>query len=249
MSDRDPEPSSLVAQRLRFIERMRARKPAAFDVDRAGRAPEGSGPPNRHGMPQMPPGQHAAKVWPVLDLGVHPDVGREDWRLEVCGLVEAPCTLDFAALMELPQVELDVDFHCVTTWSYLDARFGGVRFSDLMERVVPMPDARFVLATGYDSDPVSREPYTTNFALERALDPDVLIVHSFDGEPLPREHGGPVRMVTPRLYAWKGAKWLRRIELLAEDQPGFWERRGYSNTAEPWYEDRFSGAEAPPGFP
>src|SRR5690606_20720820 len=125
------------------------------------------------------------------------------------------------ALMELPQVEPESDFHCVTTWSFLDARFGGVRFRDLMERVVPRPEARFVLATGYDRDPSSGEPYTTNFALERALDPDVLLVHTFAGAPLPREHGGPVRMVTPRLYAWKGAKWLRRIELFADEQLGF----------------------------
>lgn len=243
------DPPTLVAKRLQYIERMRRRRPSVFDVRFAGREPAGSGPPNRHGLPRLPPGQHETRAWPVLDLGVHPDISRAEWRLEVEGLVEEPLALDFEALMALPQVELEADFHCVTTWSLLDARFGGVRFSDLMERVVPAPEARFVLVTAYDVDPGSGEAYTTNLPLERALDPDVLLVHTYDGEPLPREHGGPVRMVTPRLYAWKGAKWVRRIELLAEDRLGFWELRGYSNTAEPWFEDRYSGKEKPPTYP
>lgn len=245
----EPHGSDLVAKRLRFVERMRARKPGAFDVRFAGREPGGSGPPNRHGLPQLPPGQHAARAWPVLDLGVHPRIERADWRLEVTGLVEEPLCLDFAALLALPQTEQECDFHCVTTWSVLGARFAGVRFVDLMERALPRPEARFVFVSGADVDPASGEEYTTNLPLERALDPDVLLVHSYEGAPLPREHGGPVRLVTPRLYAWKGAKWLARIELCSTDRPGFWERRGYSNSAEPWFEDRFSGSAPPPGFP
>lgn len=244
----DVHSEDLVAKRLRFVERMRRRMPAAFDARFEGREPAGSGPPNRHGLPRLPPGQHEARTWPVLDLGVHPRIERDRWRLEVGGLVEAPLSLSFADLLALPQVEAQSDFHCVTTWSLFDARFAGVRFVDLAERVVPSPGARFVFVTAHDVDPASGEPYTTNLPLERALDPDVLLVHSFEGLPLPREHGGPVRMVTPRLYAWKGAKWLRSIEFLAEERLGFWERRGYSNSAEPWFEDRFSGPEAPPGF-
>ena len=96
-----------------------------------------------------------------------------------------------------------------------------------------------MVTTGYDVDPTSGEPYTTNLSLEEAMKPDVLLVHSFEGAPLPREHGGPCRMVTPQLYAWKGAKWIRRITLTETDQPGFWERRGYSNTAIPWFDDRY----------
>ncbi len=239
----------LVEKRLRFVERMRLRKPGSFDVRFAGLEPAGSGPPNRHGLPRLPPGQHATRAWPVLDLGVQPAIERGAWRLEVTGLVEVPLLLDFEGLLALPQTEQECDFHCVTTWSLFDARFAGVRFVDLMERAVPREEARFVSVTAYDVDPGSGEAYTTNLPLERALDPDVLLVHTFDGAPLPREHGGPVRMVTPRLYAWKGAKWVRRIELLAQDRPGFWERRGYSNSAEPWFEDRFSGAQPPPGYP
>jgi DMSO/TMAO reductase YedYZ molybdopterin-dependent catalytic subunit len=136
----------------------------------------------------------------------------------------------------------------VTTWSVLDSVWTGVRFRDLAALVVPKSEAAWVLATGYDADPASGEPYTTNLSLDRALDPDVMLVHGWQGAPLPREHGGPVRMIAPRLYAWKGAKWLRRLEFLAENRPGFWERRGYSDTAEPWYEDRFSSDAVPPGF-
>jgi DMSO/TMAO reductase YedYZ molybdopterin-dependent catalytic subunit len=241
-------PEDLVRKRLNFVERMRQRKPGVFDVAFEGLAPAGTGPPNRHGLPRLPAGQHEVRTWPVLDLGVHPHIARADWRLEITGQVLAPRTLRFEELLELPQVELESDFHCVTTWSFLDARFGGVRLCDLMELVVPASSARFVYATAYDADPLSGEAYSTNLPLERALDPDVLLVHTWNGAPLPREHGGPLRMVVPRLYAWKGAKWLRGLELLAEDRPGFWERRGYSSSAEPWFEDRFSGPEPPPGF-
>ena len=101
-------------------------------------------------------------------------------------------------------------------------------------------DARFVLCTGYDHLPGTSVPYTVNVPLARAIEPDVLLVHTWDGQPLPRAHGGPCRIITPKLYAWKGAKWIRTIDFLAEDQKGFWEVRGYSNTAEPWFNDRYS---------
>ena len=244
MSDADPlagiDPESLVARRRRFIERQIAAHPERVDVRFQGHDPQGEGPPNRHGMPLIPVGQHSVAKWPVLDLGHHPEIAREDWRLELGGSIENPVTLDWDALMELPQVSIDADFHCVTTWSKLDMTFGGVSFRDLAALAVPKDEARFVFATGYDVAPGSDVPYTTNLPLERALDPDVMIVHTVDGEPLAREHGGPVRMVTPRLYAWKGTKWIRRIEFLPEDRLGFWELRGYSNTAEPWFDDRYS---------
>jgi DMSO/TMAO reductase YedYZ molybdopterin-dependent catalytic subunit len=115
-----------------------------------------------------------------------------------------------------------------------------VRFADLMQRAIPRAKARYVLTTAYDTDPSSGEPYTTNLSLEEASKPDVLLVHTVLGAPLPVEHGGPCRMITPQLYAWKGAKWIRRITLLREDKPGFWERRGYSNTALPWFDDRYA---------
>ena len=111
---------------------------------------------------------------------------------------------------------------------------------DLAELVVPTERAAFVLFTGYDVQPGTDIPYTTNLPLARATEDDVLLVHTWEGRPLPREHGGPCRMITPKLYAWKGTKWIRKIEFLAEDRKGFWEVRGYSNTAEPWFNDRYS---------
>ena len=202
--------------------------------------PGGSGPPNRHGMPKLPPGQRAVTNWPVLDLGVLPRIDLEEWRLDVDGLVEQPFTLTWKEFLELPQSDDVSDFHCVTTWSQMDLRWRGVRFRDLMARATPTSEAAYVVTTGYDVDPSSGEPYTTNLSLEDAMEPDVLLVHTVNDGPLPAEHGGPCRMITPRLYAWKGAKWIRRITLVRENRPGFWERRGYSNTAYPWYEDRYN---------
>jgi DMSO/TMAO reductase YedYZ molybdopterin-dependent catalytic subunit len=206
----------------------------------AGAKVQGTGEQNRHGMPRLPPGQRAVPNWPVLDLGVHPQIAREEWRLEVDGLVARPLTLSFDALMALPQVEEESDFHCVTTWSRMDMRFGGVRVVDLLSLAEPADTATHLLVTAYDEDPQSGEAYTTNVSLAEAVKPDVLLVHTWEGKPLPREHGGPVRMVTPQLYAWKGAKWIRKITVLDRDHSGFWERRGYSDTALPWYDDRYS---------
>jgi DMSO/TMAO reductase YedYZ molybdopterin-dependent catalytic subunit len=176
----------------------------------------------------------------VLDLGDVPDVALDDWRLEVGGLVHNPLTLTWPDFLALPQVEDVSDFHCVTTWSRFDNHWRGVRLRDLAELVVPTDAARFVFFTGYDVAPGTDIPYTTNLPLARATEDDVLLVHTWEGHPLPREHGGPVRVITPKLYAWKGTKWVRRIEFLAEDRLGFWEERGYSNTAEPWLNDRYS---------
>jgi DMSO/TMAO reductase YedYZ molybdopterin-dependent catalytic subunit len=230
----------LVAKRIAYIERMKAKHPETVDVRFAGAKVEGSGPSNRHGMPKLPVGQREVKNWPVLDLGDIPKIPLEKWKLEVGGEVENPFTLTWKEFQALPQVEDASDFHCVTTWSRMDNRWKGVRFATLAEIAVPKEGVRHVATEGYDKDPNSGIPYTTNLPLARALDPDVLLVHTWEGKPLPIEHGGPCRMITPRLYAWKGAKWIRRIEFFAHDRPGFWEIRGYSNTAEPWFDDRYS---------
>ena len=230
----------IVARRQRYIERQRALNPDVVDVQFEGQTPMGYGPENRHGMPSIPVGQRPVGNWPVLDLGDLPDIDRDSWRLEVTGLVDNPVTLTFDDLLALPQTEDESDFHCVTTWSRLDNRWGGVRFVDLAEHVVPSPEARHILCWGADRAPMLDVQYSANLPLAKALSPDVMLVHTWNGEPLPHEHGGPVRMITPRLYAWKGAKWLVRIEFLAEDEKGFWEKRGYSNTAEPWFNDRYS---------
>ncbi len=200
---------------------------------RKRRRPKGSGPPNRHGQPQVPPGQIKTKKWPVLDLGQKPEITPESFRLVVDGACEEPLSLSWQDLMALPQVDDVSDFHCVTTWSKLDVPWRGVRFADVAALAMPVPEARFVMCYGSDG-------YSTNLPLADALSPDVLLAHTVFGEPLPVEHGGPLRMITPRLYAWKGSKWLCRIEFMVSDRKGFWEERGYSNTADPWKEERYS---------
>jgi DMSO/TMAO reductase YedYZ molybdopterin-dependent catalytic subunit len=232
--------SDLVERRQRYIQRQIALDKSAVNVQFAGGQPQGSGPLNRHGMPQLPVGQHVVRNWPVLDLGEQPDVSARDWKLEVGGLVENPFTLNWDQFLALPQADDVSDFHCVTTWSRYDNHWRGVRFRTIAELAVPHDTVTHVFCTGYDFMPGSYIPYTTNLPLARAVDDDVLLVHTWEGEPLPREHGGPVRMITPKLYAWKGTKWIRKIEFLAGDRRGFWEIRGYSNSAEPWFNDRYS---------
>lgn len=182
---------------------------------------------------RLPPGQKLTAGFPVLDLGVQPDIPLTDWRLKIDGLVDQPLQLTWEAFNALPQVEDVSDFHCVTTWSKYDCRWGGVAFTTLYELARPKPEARFVYFTSYDG-------YSTNVSLDKCLDDDVLIATSFDGAPVTREHGGPARVIIPKLYAWKGAKFVNGIVFLAEDKLGFWEVRGYSNTADPWTEDRYA---------
>lgn len=182
---------------------------------------------------RLPPGQKLTTGFPVLDLGVQPEVPHDQWQLTLDGLVDAPMTLSWDAFNALPQVEDVSDFHCVTTWSKYDCRWGGVAFTTLYELARPKPEARFVYFTSYDG-------YSTNVPLEACLDDDVLVATRFDGAPLAREHGGPARVIIPKLYAWKGAKFVRGITFLAEDKLGFWEVRGYSNTADPWKEERYA---------
>jgi DMSO/TMAO reductase YedYZ molybdopterin-dependent catalytic subunit len=230
----------LVERRQRYIERQIALDRGNVDVKFRGQPPQGTGPANRHGMPKLPVGQHEVRNWPVLDLGDLPEIDMSRWKLEVGGAVENSFTLDWAQLLALPQVEEVSDFHCVTTWSRFDNHWKGVRFRTIAELAVPTEDARFVLCTGYDFMPGTYIPYTTNLPLARAVEDDVLLVHTWEGRPLPPEHGGPLRMITPKLYAWKGTKWIRKIEFLPENRRGFWEVRGYSDTAEPWHNDRYS---------
>jgi DMSO/TMAO reductase YedYZ molybdopterin-dependent catalytic subunit len=182
---------------------------------------------------RLPPGQKLTTGFPVLDLGIQPQISTSEWKLSLNGLVARPTDFSWADFNGLPQVEDVSDFHCVTTWSKYDCRWGGVAFTTLYEHVQPDPAAKFVYFTSYDG-------YSTNVALAHCLDDDVLIATRFDGEPLPREHGGPARVIIPKLYAWKGAKFITGISFLAEDKLGFWEVRGYSNTADPWKEERYA---------
>ena len=213
--------------RERFLKKMHE-SPSLADGE-----PMGSGPSNRHGMPVLPPEQKETLKWPVLDLGTHPKVELGRWVLELKGACTNPMSLNWNDFMSLEQVEDTSDFHCVTGWSRLNIPFRGVRFSELAALAGVQKEARFVLCTSYDD-------YTTNLSMQEALKDDVLLAHSAFGKPLEQEHGGPVRMVTPQLWAWKGAKWIKQIEFLEEDKPGYWEVRGYSNTAYPWRNDRYS---------
>ena len=232
---------SLVDKRLKYIERQRALHREAVDVRFEGLHPVGErGLSIGTACPSLPVGQHQVRNWPVLDLGDVPAIKTSDWTLEIGGLVENPLTFTWEQFLALPHVDDVSDFHCVTTWSRFENHWRGVRFKTLAELAVPKPDARFVLCTGYDHAPGTRIPYTTNLPLARAVEDDVLLVHTWEGAPLPREHGGPCRMITPKLYAWKGTKWIRRIDFLAANTRGFWEERGYSDTAEPWFNDRYS---------
>lgn len=182
---------------------------------------------------RLPPGQKRTDRFPVLDLGVQPEVPLDEWILTLNGCVQRPATLPWAEFNALPQTEDTSDFHCVTTWSRFDCRWGGVAFKTLCDRVGVLPEARVVYFSSYDG-------YSTNVPLEKCLEDDVLIATRLDGAPLPREHGGPARVIIPKLYAWKGAKFIRTITFLEHDKPGYWEVRGYSNDADPWKEQRFA---------
>ncbi len=183
---------------------------------------------------RLPPGQHKTDGWPVLDLGIQPHVPLKDWTFQVAGLVDNPVTWRWEDFQAQPQVEIKADIHCVTSWSLFDGIWGGVPAKRLLEVVKPKPTARFLLFKSYDS-------YTTNVPLARFDDDDVLLAHSWNGQPIPREHGGPVRPIIPKLYFWKSAKWVRSVTFLENDHPGYWEVRGYHNDADPWKEERYSG--------
>jgi len=155
------------------------------------------------------------------------------WTLTVGGAVDNPFTWDWEQFLAQPQVQSTSDFHCVTTWSTFDNAWEGVSFRHLIEVAKVRPEARHVYFTSYDD-------YSTNLPLEACDDPDVFLVRTWHGQPLPCEHGGPVRVIVPKRYAWKGAKWVKQILFLEQDRLGYWEVRGYSNTALPWEEDRYA---------
>jgi DMSO/TMAO reductase YedYZ molybdopterin-dependent catalytic subunit len=182
---------------------------------------------------RLPPGQHLTKDWPVLDLGVMPPVSRERWRLDVHGAIENPVFWTFAEFAAQKQSQFTSDIHCVTTWSRYDNEWEGLATRELLAACQPREDARFVVLHSSDG-------YTTNLALEDFAAEDALLAHSWSGQPLTEEHGGPVRLVVPHLYFWKSAKWLQAIEFVSDDAPGFWEVRGYHNRGDPWAEQRYS---------
>jgi DMSO/TMAO reductase YedYZ molybdopterin-dependent catalytic subunit len=183
--------------------------------------------------PRLPPGQVRTDKWPVLHYGAVPAVDLATWDFRVFGLVGQPARWTYEEFLALPQVEVRSDIHCVTRWSRYDNRWRGVPFQEVLRRVEVKPEARFAVIH-------AEQGFTTNLPLSELSQDDVLFAHQHDGENLTPDHGWPLRLVVPRRYFWKSAKWVRAVELVATDRPGFWEQNGYHNDADPWNEERFS---------
>src|SRR5205085_1665975 len=184
---------------------------------------------------RIPPGQSRTRKWPVLHATAVPHVPLDRWRLEIGGLVERPQSLEWGEFRALPRSRVFADFHCVTRWSRLGNLWEGVTTRELVRLAGgARPEACFVMVHGYDRG------WTTNLPLEDFLAEDSLVAILHDGEPLPVEHGGPARLIVPRLYAWKSAKWVAGVELLDRDRAGFWERNGYHMHGDPWAEERYN---------
>ena len=183
---------------------------------------------------RVPPGQYLTEKWPVLHYGPVPPFNPKTWDFRVFGNVENEFKLDWDEFQKLEQTAVTADMHGVTTWSRLDQRWEGIPFSKIVELAKPKSDAQFVIAH-------SEYGFTANTPIEYCLRDDCLIALRANGAPLTAEHGSPARLVVPRLYAWKSAKWLRGIEFSDTDKSGFWERNGYHNTGDPWKEQRYWG--------
>jgi len=183
---------------------------------------------------RLPPGQSLTIKWPVLHYGSIPRFDPAKWDFKIDGLVELPLRFSWEEFRALPQVEVTSDFHCVTRWSRLDNLWKGVRFMDVLDRAQAKPGAEYVLV-------LAEEGYTANVPLKDLVRPEVLFAFDHDGQPLEPEHGGPLRLVVPQLYAWKSVKWVRGFTVLDHDQLGFWERNGYHEYGDPWKEQRYSG--------
>jgi DMSO/TMAO reductase YedYZ molybdopterin-dependent catalytic subunit len=185
---------------------------------------------------RLPPGQVLTRKWPVLHYSHVPRIDTGTWRFAIGGLVERPLSLSWSELDRFPRREVLCDIHCVTSWSRFDNRFSGVPVSALLAEARPLPSACYVLVH-------AAPDYTTNLPLTDLDREENLLATHHSGEPLPAEHGGPVRLLVPHLYFWKSAKWVTGFELLAEDRAGFWEQNGYHMRGDPWREERYGGIE------
>jgi DMSO/TMAO reductase YedYZ molybdopterin-dependent catalytic subunit len=182
---------------------------------------------------RLPPNQVRTAKWPVLDASGPPHIDPAKWSFEVSGLVKTPVKWTWKEFQSLPRVKVKGDFHCVTKWSRLDNLWEGVAASEIMKRVGVAPEVKFVLVHGYDGG------WTTNLPFSDFATDDVLFADKHDGQPLTLEHGAPLRLIVPRLYAWKSAKWVRGVEFLERDQAGYWEELGYHMRGDPWTEERY----------
>lgn len=183
---------------------------------------------------RVPPGQTVTDRFPILHEGEVPQYDMSTWSIKTFGEVNSIRSFSFDELMKLPQTEVTCDIHCVTRWSKLDTTWVGVKFTDFLELLGVKSEAKYVMIHGEND-------YTANVPLEDLMRDNILLAHTFDGEPLTEKHGGPLRMVIPHLYFWKSVKWITGFEFMVEDHPGFWEQNGFHNYAEPFAEQRFSG--------
>jgi DMSO/TMAO reductase YedYZ molybdopterin-dependent catalytic subunit len=183
----------------------------------------------------LPPGQYSTNSWPVLSTSRRKDISLDDWTLKIDGLVENPVELSLKDINNLLQTSQVSDFHCVTTWSMLKTSWSGVAWNEIEKLVKSMSDAKYVLQ--YSNDEIE---YTTGTSIEELRKPNVILGLTHNGSPIPNEHGGPLRLIIPQIYAYKSAKWLCRLEFLSEKKLGFWELRGYSEQADPWKEQRYT---------
>lgn len=186
---------------------------------------------------RLPPGQYEPRGWPVLHVGGVPRIDLTTWRFRVFGAVAEDIELTYDEFRALPQAQVHADFHCVTKFSVFDNDWEGVAFRTVYELAAPEPSVTHVMAWSHDG-------YCTNVPLAALLDDDVLFAWARNGEPLTPDHGGPLRLIVPKRYAWKSAKWIKGIELMTRDRRGFWEERGYHNDADPWREERYSYQES-----
>lgn len=189
--------------------------------------------PDTQRLDRVPPGQKLTDKWPVLHWGSVPGFDIADWTFTISGLVSERRELTWEEFQRLPRVKVFSDIHCVTTWSKLDNLWEGVSTGVIKELVDILPEAGFVIVHGVGG-------FTTNLSLDDFFQPDVLFALKHDGKSISPEHGYPVRLIVPRLYFWKSAKWVNGVEFIAEDRPGFWESNGYHNRGDPWKEERYS---------
>ena len=182
---------------------------------------------------RLPKGQHRTRKWPVLHASHVPEIDSATWRLTVDGLVDHELSFSLEEFRKLPRSKVFADFHCVTAWSRLGNLWEGVLVRDLLKLLQPTSGAGFVVIAGADNN------WTTNLPLEHFLADDVILTDTHDGVPLDADHGGPVRLIVPRLFAWKSAKWINRITFVEHNQPGFWEQAGYHNVGDPWLDQRY----------